>query len=233
MNVEKIILVDGIIQNKTIMGIPVVLDIVEPKGLKNVRRLVKFSVTPDQCFHNTANPSTDAEGHGRWQQNVENADKQYVSAHVYIDDDSIVQILPLDELGYHAGTTNGNNTSIGIEICEDGEMASDKAEYNAQCFGACYLYTFPDTEINKHQDYSGKWCPRVILNAGRWDSFKEGIFRMSKPLTADEIIAMAFDEPDNWIEQLNRLEEFGEVFDSEYLCKYIRTAFEKVYHLNR
>lgn len=64
--------------------------------------------------------------------------------------------------------------SMNIEICEDGDHA--KAEKNAQVLAAALLKTYPGSMIFKHQDWSGKFCPRVILNRNGWGAFVTGIY---------------------------------------------------------
>jgi N-acetylmuramoyl-L-alanine amidase len=171
---NKLNIVNGIIQDQAIAGVPVVQKIVLGKGKKNVRTLLQNNVNAI-CYHNTANtsPTADAENHARYLQNLENADKTYLSVHLFVDQDSIVQCLPLNEIAYHAGTAEGNRNSIAIEICENGNIA--QAEKIAQELGASLLMTYPALQIKKHQDYSGKYCPRVILNRGGWVQFTNEI----------------------------------------------------------
>ncbi len=63
---------------------------------------------------------------------MENADKEYVSVHFFVDENSITQTVPIDEVTYHAGDGkgNGNYKTISIEICENANI--QKAEENAQ-----------------------------------------------------------------------------------------------------
>ena len=69
----------------------------------------------------------------------------------------------------------GNTTTIAIEICENGNNA--KAELNAQKLNAALMLTYKNLKIYKHQDWSGKFCPRVILSRPNgWENFKKGIY---------------------------------------------------------
>ena len=152
LEIEKLIIKDGIITNKSICGIPINVKIIEPVGERNVRTLRNFIRVPDTCYHNTANtaPTAGDEIHHKWLKGVEADDSLYVSPHIFIDHDSITQVIPLNEEGYHAGTKLGNRMSIGVEICENAHIA--KAEFNAKVFGAAYLAARPETKIKKHQD---------------------------------------------------------------------------------
>lgn len=172
---KKLNIVNGIIQDKEIDGIPVVVNIIQGKGLRNVRTFILIKKLIGITNHNTGNANADDSDHAKWLQNVENADKLYVSPHICIDSDSITQLIPLNEVGYHAGDGkgDGNMKTIGVEICEDREL--EKAEANAIKFNAAMLMTYPDLKIFKHQDWNGKYCPHIILKRNGWDKFVRDI----------------------------------------------------------
>ena len=127
-------IVNGIIQEKEIFGLKVKIDIVEPKGIKNVRTLRKM----EPCgitVHNTGNSGKGAgdESHSAYIQNVENNDNDYVSWHLTVDADSVTQHIPLNEMAYHAGDGSGfgNTRTIGIEIAEPIDQKYSMCEDNA------------------------------------------------------------------------------------------------------
>ncbi len=178
---KSLTIIDGIIQDSEIDGIPVKIAIVQPKGKTNVRTLVKMKEIIGITNHNTANtaPTAGDEAHARYLQNVENADSAYVSVHLFVDDDSITQCVPLDEFCYHAGDGNGdgNRKTIAIEICENRNYP--QAEKNAQKLNAALLLTYPRLKVFKHQDWSGKFCPRRILaRPNGWQEFTAGIYQL-------------------------------------------------------
>jgi len=177
MAIPKIIIKNGIVQNKEIDGIPVKVDIVSPRGKRNVRTLKSLRKILGITNHNTANthPNAGDEMHAKWMQNVENASKQYVGAHFFVDHDSITQVLPTNEVGYNAGdgSGNGNYATISVEICENKNIL--QAEENAKKLNAAFLIRYPHYNIYKHQDWSGKYCPRVILRNNRWNKFVRDI----------------------------------------------------------
>lgn len=84
----------------------------------------------------------------------------------------MIECLPLTENAWHAGdgsgTASGNRTSIGIEICESGDYS--KALANATELAAKLLKQFGwGTErLFRHYDWSGKICPRLMYDAGKW-----------------------------------------------------------------
>lgn len=65
--------------------------------------------------------------------------------------------------------------SIGIEICENADGNFEKAIENAQWLIRQLMQEqgIPLSNIVPHKHWSGKECPRKLLN--RWDSFKAGI----------------------------------------------------------
>ena len=179
--IKPLTITHGIIRDSNIDGIPVKIAIVQPRGKANVRTLIKMKEVIGITNHNTANtaPTATDEQHARYLQNVENLDRQYVSVHLYVDDDSITQCIPLDEVCYHAGDGNGagNRKTIAIEICENRNY--EKAELNAQKLNAALLLTYPNLKVFKHQDWSGKFCPRKILaRPNGWLEFTAGIAKL-------------------------------------------------------
>lgn len=178
---KQLTIIDGIIRDSEIDGIPIKIAIVQPKGLPNVRTMTKMREVIGITNHNTANaaPTAGDEAHARYLQNLENADKEYKSVHLFVDDDSITQCVPIDEFCYHAGDGNGdgNRKTIAIEICENRNY--EKAEENAQKLNAALLLTYPNLKVFKHQDWSGKFCPRKILaRPNGWQEFTAGIARL-------------------------------------------------------
>ncbi|MBF4693625.1 peptidoglycan recognition protein family protein [Fusibacter ferrireducens] len=177
--IKKLTIVNGIVQDQKIGEINFKADIVKPSGKHNVRTqiLLDLKTALGITNHNTGNnaPTASDEMHAKWMQNVENADETYVGAHFFVDEDSIMQVLPINEVAYHAGDGkgNGNMKTIAIEICENGNIL--KAEENAKMLNAALILTYPHFKIYKHQDWSGKYCPRVILGRNSWDDFKADI----------------------------------------------------------
>jgi N-acetylmuramoyl-L-alanine amidase len=191
MAINKLNIVDGIIQDKFIDTIPVKVQIVKPKGKTNVRTLIKMKECIGITNHNTGNstPTAGDEMHANWMQNVENADLQYVSVHLFVDQDSITQVVPLDEVTYNAGDGkgDGNYKTISVEICENANVL--KAEENAKKLNAALILTYPKLKIFKHQDWSGKFCPRVILERNGWNKFVEDINAYVKCDTIKSVVA--------------------------------------------
>lgn len=129
------------------------------------------------CVHNTA---MDASAANEIAYMIRN--NNYTSYHFAIDDKEIVQGLPLNRNGWHAGdggNGTGNRKSIGIEICysKSGGERYKKAEQLTIKFIAQLLHErkWDVSKVKKHEDFSGKRCPHRILNEGRWNSFLNAI----------------------------------------------------------
>ncbi|WHX46106.1 peptidoglycan recognition protein family protein [Bacillus pumilus] len=125
--------------------------------------------------HNTAN--TDKGANALRHVNYVKKPDTATSWHFTVDDKVIYQHLPLNENGWHAGDGRGtgNMKSIGIEICENADGNFEKAVENAQWLIRQLMQDqgIPLTNVVPHKRWSGKQCPRKLLN--RWDSFKAGI----------------------------------------------------------
>ena len=100
-----------------------------------------------------------------------------ISFHFAVDDKEIVQGIPLGRNAWHAGDGNGrgNREGIAIEICysKSGGEKWLKALDNAAELTAALLkkYGWGLDKVTKHQDYSGKHCPRRILDEYGWNNF--------------------------------------------------------------
>lgn len=121
--------------------------------------------------HNTANDAS-ARNEISYMRN----NSYQTSFHFAIDDKEVVQGLPTDRNGWHAGDGNGtgNRKTIGIEICysKSGGARFTKAEKNAAKFIAQLLKErgWGTSRVKKHQDWSGKYCPHRTLDMG-WQRF--------------------------------------------------------------
>ena len=121
--------------------------------------------------HNTANDAT-AENEVAYM--IRN--KNQVSFHYAVDDQEVVQGVPINRNTWHAGDGNGegNRKGISIEICysKSGGTRFDQAEKNAAHFIATLLRErgWGIEKVKKHQDFSNKYCPHRTLDKG-WNGF--------------------------------------------------------------
>ncbi|MBF4693888.1 peptidoglycan recognition protein family protein [Fusibacter ferrireducens] len=215
---NKLKIIGGVIQNKEINSIPLITQIVTPSGNHNVRTQMPLELETALGItnHNTGNtaPTASANMHAKWMQNVENADETYVGAHLFVDEKSIIQVLPINEVAYHAGDGkgNGNMKTIAVEICENGNIL--KAEEHAKQLNAALILTYPHFKIYKHQDWSGKYCPRVILGRKSWDAFVEDIQKYVAEATLEMASNVKSDSNLNSVSESESIESEREL-DSE------------------
>ena len=115
-------------------------------------------------IHSTGNPRSTAQNEA---DNVcNNHPKLKVSFHAVVDDTQAIQVLPFNEVAWHAGdgTGKGNMASIGIEICESGNR--QKALENAIRLVKDLMdgHKIPLKNVVQHNHWSGKDCPRILRN---------------------------------------------------------------------
>ena len=122
--------------------------------------------------HNTAN---DASAQNEVSYMINN--KNQVSFHYAIDNQEVVQGLPIDRNAWACGdgaNGNGNRKGIQVEICysKSGGGRFDQAEKNAAHFIANLLRErgWGIEKVKKHQDFSNKYCPHRTLDKG-WNGF--------------------------------------------------------------
>lgn len=133
------------------------------KGKRPGTKSKKTGIT----VHNTANPKSTAMNERNWLANPSN--NRVASWHYCIDQNSVVQAIPEDEIAYHAGSDKGNTVHIGVEVCESGNQ--DIVWKNAVKFIAEKLHenNWDINAVRTHKSWSGKECPRLLLP--KWDMF--------------------------------------------------------------
>ena len=141
-------------------------------------------------IHNTGNPTSSAKGERNWLTNPANT--RTASYHVVVDEHGAIECLPLDEAGWDAGDgsglASGNRTSIGVEICESGDYT--KALDNAAELVAKMLRErgWAVDRLRRHYDWSGKICPRLMYDEGKWTGWAEFKNRVREELSMREEI---------------------------------------------
>ena len=126
------------------------------------RKLTPSSIT----IHNTDNDSkgANAAAHAKYQKGAD-ARKRKVSWHFTVDDKNVFQSLPTNEVGFHAGTSEGNRSSLAIEICMNSDLNVPAAYKRAALLTAVLAFQNKikvPGQIVQHNHWSGKNCPRVL-----------------------------------------------------------------------
>lgn len=127
-------------------------------------------------IHNTDNddPGADARAHCQYMKGKD-AQTRQVSWHFTVDDHSIYQSIPVDEVGWHAGRHDGNSQSIGIEICQNHGIDHNAAIDRAARLTALMLHELGvslNGNVVQHYDWSRKDCPMLLRHpASGWTTF--------------------------------------------------------------
>lgn len=190
-----------------------------------------YRMTPEFIVvHNTANDASAANEITYMRRN-----NNETSFHFAVDDKEIIQGLPLDRNGWHAGDGDngrGNRKGIAIEICysKSGGERFIAAEKLAAKFIAELLHErgWGVKQVKKHQDFSPnkKYCPHRTLKMG-WQRFlnmiQDELDALKKPKKEPaedgpfyRVQVGAFEEKENAEEKAEDLEVAG--FDT-YIVK--------------
>lgn len=167
-----------------------------PKSTACNRRPALFMSATTITIHNTGNPSSSAINERTWLTNATNT--RQASFHIVVDEREAIECIPLNENAWHAGdgsgAKSGNRTSIGVEICESGNYA--KTLENAADLIAKMLKErgWGVDRLRRHFDWSGKICPRLMYDGGKWTGwaqFKAMVQARLKEAETDVIVMKA------------------------------------------
>jgi len=163
-----------------------------PAGRRN-RPGTKLTGPKYITIHDTANPAKGANAlmHAKYLKRDDAANRP-ASWHFTVDDQNVVQHIPLNEVAWHAGDGSkgpGNTSSIAIEICENADGDRTKAEANAAELVAHLLKQFGLSidAVVQHNRWTGKDCPRIIRHrSGGWEAFLTAVRKhLNPPTSAD------------------------------------------------
>lgn len=152
-----------------VYGVPVYTDLIPENTISRTgtRRIIKYIV-----IHETDNFSkgVGARNHAIY---LKNNNTSSTSWHYTVDDKEIYHHVPDDEIANHAGTKDGNEFGIGIELCVNKDGNFESTFNNAAKLVAYLLksYDLDLSDIKTHHDFSGKDCPHSILRDNRFSEF--------------------------------------------------------------
>ena len=146
----------------------------------------KLNELKEIVVHYVANKGTTALQNWNY---FETQNQTYVSAHFIIDlDGSILQCMPLDEVAWAIGTTEGNYSTISIECCHpDSTGKFTDATYESLVklvSWLCNEYGLSVDNVKRHYDYPRntngviwhKQCPLYFVNhPEKWEEFKNSL----------------------------------------------------------
>lgn len=115
----------------------------------------------------------------------------FVSSHYIVDDHSVLQIIPENEVAYHCGgktytdigkaiiedNLTPNYFLLGIEMCVNRDGDFDKTYQNTIELVQRLLtkYNLTSQHLFRHHDITGKDCPKMLLTGESWKKFKDAV----------------------------------------------------------
>lgn len=133
-------------------------------------------------IHNTGNYAKGAGADNHASYVTREPNKSFDSYHWVVDDKKAIQLIPEDEVSWHAGdgaTGNGNTKTISIEICVNPDSNIRTATDNAAELTAQILkrHGLSADKVYQHNHWSGKNCPEEIRkgNPYDWNTFKNKV----------------------------------------------------------
>lgn len=146
--------------------------------------LVKYNFTKGAnnplyiVVHDTGNPGATAYNHYQYF----NGGNRGASAHYFVDDKDIIQIINDYDAAWHCGDGNGiygitNFNSIGIEMCLTDNMDKVTASTVDLIVELMQEWDIPIERVVRHYDASRKSCPNHMAsnNWSKWWAFKERV----------------------------------------------------------
>lgn len=149
-------------------------------------------------IHETGNrgKGANARAHARLQYN---GNSRNASWHWTVDDEVAIRSYQHNVQCFHAGNGVGNRTSISIEICVNIDGDYNVALDNAARLTAKILREegLDVDDVRQHNSWSGKNCPTIIRETGRWKEFLSRVAEYYSPKTeGDDIMSVSYDR---WI----------------------------------
>ncbi len=177
-------IINGVIQNKLKIGDA----IVNSTGLLKKGWMVPYiEFKPTRItVHETDMPNfTAKEIYTSLKNGQTDTTRKRASFQLVVDDKEIIQCVNLNRTCWHAGEKTGNDTSIGIEICQfNDKKRQEKAYLNAAKLIQVILDEMSITKkIVQHNYWSGKNCPsklRAKWNGYSWDWFTNLVYSKNR-----------------------------------------------------
>ena len=146
-------------------------------------------------IHYTGNPSDTAKGNANYFRNVNRG----ASAHYFVDNDFVVQVVEDKDVAWAVGKNYGSNNlygritnsnSISIEMCSVNGKIAEKTFNNTVELTKQLMtrYNIPASNVYRHFDVCSKQCPgwagwgtRLGDNGSEWNRFKNAISYVAPP----------------------------------------------------
>lgn len=144
-----------------------------PSNMTNIRSNQIFTGQNSYTQHETANfnVGANADMHRRWLHG--GAGGAYVGFNFVVDDKKIIQLTPLNEITWAAGTPDGNKFSYHTELCVNNDINHTLARRNAAALagGIMAAKGWKIDRLFQHNVWWGKDCPYLLRRNGLWAAY--------------------------------------------------------------
>ena len=186
-----------------------------------IKKLIQYNFTSDAntpvyiVIHDTGNGSrgANADMHYRYF----NSEDRQASAHFFIDDTQILQVVEIKDKAWHCGDGANrfginNANSIGIEMCinADGNYSVMLSKTLELVLYLMQTYNIDIAHVVRHYDASRKNCPQTMNINGKWlkwDNFKQSIANSIKVFPQWQLDAVQYLKDHNFILSDHRPDE--------------------------
>lgn len=177
--------------------IDVRIDIVPDRLIGWVRSGVTFAGQTKTTWHDTGNPHSTAIGERNYLHSgprTGNGGKRQAGYNFAFDDTRIIQLTPLDEVTWAAGTATGNRLGYHVEHAFGGSTDWARSlEVGAALHGGLIAARGWDiSALVQHNHWSGKHCPGQIRNRGIWPTVVNSVAAAAQAARA---AALNIEEP--------------------------------------
>jgi len=143
------------------------------------KMLIKFNFSKGRnviryiVIHDTGNVTDTSLGNAKYF----SVDGRKASAHYFVDDKEIIQLVEDTDSAWHVGKSLGkitNKNSIGIEMCRKNNNVTEITEEKTIELVKFLMkkYNIAPENVVRHFDASGKNCP-ASFNVGDWERWKK------------------------------------------------------------
>lgn len=173
-------------------------------------------------IHDTGNVTDSDEGNA----NYFCTGTRNASAHYFVDNDSITQIVRDVDGAFHCGDGKNayginNRNSLGIEMCRVNGVVTEITETNTLELVKLKMkeYGVPAERVVRHYDASRKNCPESFNLDGKWTRWSRFKAKLSKPAYQERYVRLFqifYNEATKTSPQLKVDGEYGNLSQEAY-----------------
>jgi hypothetical protein len=140
-----------------------------PRGPNRSGRQLRWTGTTQHTTNNV-NVGADAQMHATWQNSgTPGHPDGKIGVHFYVDDERVIQTIPIDEQGVHSGDWR-NQEHTAVELCVNADRNAQKAEVNSVALQAGLLHILGKTGTDAMYPHTnGGHCPRLSVPWQEWE----------------------------------------------------------------